>query len=181
MVWRGFAVVALSTIFSTVWMVAKYPELIRDWLVKREETSIIALFERHPYLEREVMELLSSFVAEYGPTQIALISWNDSTTIVRVWANQDTGRWPTITDGLLSENMKGAVAEMIFEECWVGEMDHPRIPSEELSEHPWLICGIRSNSVVTGYVLAHWQGHNIPDGAQSRLDDVTNAFERALY
>ena len=86
-----------------------------------------------------------------------------------------------MTDGLLNENMKEAVAEMIFEECWVGELKHPRIESGELSEHPWLVCGVRSNTIVTGYVIVHWQNQDVPPGAQSRLDDVTNGIERLLY
>jgi hypothetical protein len=182
--WKAFSIVSLSSVLASAWLLWRYPEQVMERLLHRRETSMAAIFRRRPESQRQVMELLGSYVQEYQPTQIALIARHSAIGVEEIWANESTAGWPTATGGLMNENMQPALAAMLFDLCWQGQLHHPS-PTPRLlrdAPSPWLVCGLSDAEDVWGYVLVHWQGaERLPAGAMQRLDAVSSGIERILF
>lgn len=163
----------------------RYPRIIHKVIGHNEiESQVIAeIFRENPKSKERVMSLIGNYIARYHPTQISLVNWTSQTGIIEVWSNEDSARWPTSTNGVMSRNMREAVGYLIFHECWQGKLNKAShiMGKEILENHDWIVCGIADNFDIWGYVIVHWEGGEPPQGALEALDTLSRAIERVTF
>ncbi len=182
--WRVLSISMVTGILTSSWMLWRYPDLVSQILKPAyiEHEIIEEIFRRKPEIRQQVMDLLGRYVADFGPTQIALVNWDSQTGIIEVWANESTRSWPVSTDGTMSGNMREAVGFMIFDQCWVGDLvDYNGGQYSSVDEDGWLICGLSNDYDLWGYVLVHWQGREPTPQQVEALRLLSSRLERILF
>ena len=183
--WRFVSYTAVTSICVSSLLIWRYPRIVNRFFgsAKIEEQVIAEIFRRNPHAKEEVMTLIGGFIARYNPSQISLVNWTSQTGIVEVWSNEDSTRWPTSTNGVMSQNMRDAAGHLIFDECWLGRLDKAShiMGDPVLEENDWLICGISDSFDIWGYVIVHWEGSSPPDGAEYALNHLARAIERVTF
>ena len=182
--WRIFSVSMISGMITAGWMVWRYPDVVRGFINHDHiENEIIEdIFTRHPDKKMAAMEMLSRFVATYGPSHVALINWETQTGIHEVWSSGSTRHWPIATDGVMSSNMREAVGYLIFDQCWQGDVeDLNPYDYASVSGDDWLVCGLSNDHDIWGYVIVHREGREVPPGAADALRVLSERLESIIF
>jgi len=175
-VWRLFAISVISWLMFVFWLVWKHPEVITKRLQEEDSVELVAeKFKEEPETEVQVMQLIGRFIVHDNPDEMAMINWITQTEIMKVWSDPDNlDDWPINTDGVISLNMKEAVANMIFRQCWSGNFAK--------EGEVWLICGMSNKRNVWGYIVAHWANEeDMTPHAREHLDLLTSRVERMVF
>lgn len=183
-IWRIFSVSMISGMLTAGWMVWRYPDVVRGFISHDhiENEIIEEIFTRNPDKKRTAMELLGTYIATYGPSHIALINWETQTGIHEVWASGSTRHWPTTTDGVMSQNMREATGHLIFDQCWIGDLeDINPYDYASVSGDDWLICGLSNDFDIWGYVIVHWEGREVPPSAAEGLRILSERLESVIF
>ena len=183
-IWRIFSVSMFSGMLTVGWLVWRYPDVVRGFLAHDQFHSEIIedIFSRHPDKEMAAMETLSRFIATYGPSHVALINWETQTGIHEVWSSGSTRYWPVTTDGVMSSNMREAVGYLIFDQCWSGDLkDINPYDYSSVSDNDWLVCGLSNDHDIWGYILVHWEGREVPQGAAEALRLLAERLENVMF
>lgn len=155
--WRLVAISTLSSALFSGWLLWRYPDVFGRFVNGLDGADLQRVFRRQPALREEAMALISSFLREYGPDEIALVSWVNQGRIETIWSRGDsTAHYPTPTDGAMHHNMLEAVGSMVFSRCWSGELIHHQPARSALSEQHWGVCGFSNNERVWGYLMVYW-------------------------
>ncbi|ACT65659.1 predicted protein [Cyanophage PSS2] len=152
--WRIFSITSVTSILVFGLLIWKNPTL--DGLFEHRDESIAIAIEKDKALGEEMMELMGDFFSFYKPAHLALIDWTKGTGVELVWSNIPGANFPTPVSGIIGLNMKPAVAEMVYGECWMGKLGKP-VPG--VPEPFWIACPITGPHGVQGFVLMSW---NVP-------------------
>ena len=182
--WRVLSVSMVTGFLTSGVMVWRYPDVVRN-LVSHdhiENEIILDIFSRDPAIKEAAMNLIASFIATYNPSHVALINWETQTGIHEVWASSSTRHWPTTTSGVMSANMREATGYLIFDQCWIGDLeDNNPYDYSIVSGDNWLICGLSNDHDIWGYVMVHWEGREVPPQAAEALRIMSERLEAVLF
>lgn len=183
-VWRICSISMVTGFLTSAFMVWRYPEVVYTIITNSgiESQIMLDIFERTPHIKEKTMNLLGSYVAMFNPSHIALVNWETQTGIHEVWASSSTQHWPTATSGVMSINMRDPAGYMIFDMCWVGDMENPNYYDTGIvAEEGWLVCGLSNDHDLWGYVIVHFDGEEVPPQAAEGLRILTTRLEGVIF
>lgn len=164
----------------------RYPQIVQRIALgsNLKEQVIEDIFCRRLDVREEAIELIGQFIARFKPEQFAIINWVSQTGIIEVGRISRRQDGPPNTDRIMSWNMREAVGNMIFDQCWIGEMPRGAAHHHHDTDHqrqPWLICGMSDSYDLWGYLIIHWDHQAPPEGALQELETLSRVLERLLF
>jgi len=148
--WRIFSITSVTSILVFGLLIWKNPTL--DGIIIRHSESLVDSIESNSELTDDIFELMGDFYSFYKPRQLALVDWSNGHGVNLVWSNSPGATFPTPVSGILGLNMKPAVSEMIYGECWTGQLEY-----DATEEDPsWITCPVVGPHGVQGFVLLSW-------------------------
>ena len=182
--WRVASVSMVTGFLTSGFMVWRYPDVVRSAINhdQIENEIILEIFEREPEIKLESMDLIATYVNTYGPTHVAIVNWETQTGIHHVWSSSSTRFWPMSTDGVMSPNMRNVVGFLIFDQCFVGTIEHSSTQGASMvSDQNWLVCGLSNEQDIWGYVISSWNGAEAPRHAIDALRVMTERLENVIF
>lgn len=171
-IWRTFSILGLSSILISGFIVWRHPDIVSQWLIKEEESSIFTdRLEKVGKDKVKVMEHVSRFIHRQKPSKFALVSWPTATTGAIVWDSGNASEWPVTLNGLYSSNLIPAVGPMVFGECWRGSFE---------ANGFWILCPIHDATDVWAFVAAEWPADTTENQRRS-LRFLAERIESLIY